>query len=709
VRIYDGYYEMDDSIGPELIISTVEGDWMIDNLPNYNLKGLEANPTTGDLEWEIRVGADEPGEPRWFKRTSINEEHAGADSPHFGATMRADDSIPFNLAAPLMPSWPYLSAVDREGHWGRIQPIYFSHRMRTIEQNWTGFHIAGMYQINSITPPPNTNFESPFAFYRFDQTADYHANMVIRSDIWPAHDRHGPPPTHQQRTAMRMTWTDENDELWRYSLTVGGGHAHDQEVQIGDTTVIAISYEDLPGWITSRPWSAVTFVEATNGETGSEGIYDFSVEDNYPVTEWISGLRMQPPTEEERQTELEVSPTLEILEHEPWADFREPYLEFPAIHPLRLETGFRGEYSLNYDRNPKMYFSPIDNRIHLLYAHEGIWNLGDGRVLRVKNSNSDPYIDTWWIERVPKSDSEIIEGVSVAASGRVEQQFFDLGGYLLYTSDSRVEFRELDTIPENRRLDVPVDELSWRAFLHQASGEDKEERDPLALEGWIGEFDGNSIQLYRAKAADVRRTESGFRFVLDLQRSFRADGQDFANLGELSPGRYLVEYDGAFSIVPLTPPLISSTISEISPVALQSVPFTVSLENKGLKDLNQVTFDLIASPERGEEVSVLTAKIDVYGESSLIQTLHWAPPFEGEWTLTPVISTTGNQTIELETESFMVAPPEKSGASELIKDSIASRARLASLAGLLAFAVVAGLVWWSQVFPSRPGGTKYDR
>jgi hypothetical protein len=55
VRVFDGRYTIDEDLNPDLIISPIEGDWMIDGKPNYDLTGLEANPTTGEFDWEYEV------------------------------------------------------------------------------------------------------------------------------------------------------------------------------------------------------------------------------------------------------------------------------------------------------------------------------------------------------------------------------------------------------------------------------------------------------------------------------------------------------------------------------------------------------------------------------------------------------------------------------------------------------------------------------
>jgi hypothetical protein len=696
IQSFDGGYTLPDELNPSLIIWPVEGDWLIDGLPNFNLDGREADPTTGAMDWEIRVRADAPGIPKWMTRTADLDRDPGAGYPHFGATMRMDPSVPFELADPLIPAFPYLSAVREQGHWEKIQPIFVSHETRTLEQNWTGFHIAGMYQINSISYPSETNFESPFAFYRFDPEAGRYANLVIRSDIWPEGDPHGPPPQHTQRTAVRMTWTGENPRLWRYSLSVTGNHVHEDEVFIGDTKIFAVPYAEYPHWVTSRQWKAATFVEATKGETGSEGIYDFSVEDNYAVTEWINGLRLDAPTELP-DLEAEDEPiTLESLKHEPIATLQRPYLDFPAIHPLRLKEGFRGEYSLHYDRDPQLYFSPIDNRVHLLYASEGVWNLGNDTVLRTYNLDGGPHIDAWVRERISPTKSEITDEVSIAIPGRFEEALYSLESYMLYSSSNRVELRELEQAPSSEIIPVPEDEATWRQFLDEASPAGLQERDPNDLRKWIRQLPGKSTRISRASASDIRITDEGYRFALKLQDGFRIEGTDHAGIGDLDPGSYLVTYDGEFLIEPLTPPSLSIALSGGPAVELQSERILLDIRNDGMQDVSDATLELLATSDDGQEIVVTSEQIDFMGKSVTSRAIDWAPPGPGTWTLTPTVELANGESFSLEAVSLTVQPASGASPYDFLRVSTDAVARLFAVLGLFSLALMAGIIWRVQ-------------
>jgi hypothetical protein len=707
ISIRQGSYSMDPLQKPHLEIRAGRNTWIENGKPVFELTGREANPTTGEVDWEIRVEEAEPGVPEWITRISARPDDPEFGDPLFGATVRADESVEFEMAEPLIPTWPYLSGPDSEGHWGRIQPIYFSHETRTIEQNWTGFHIAGMYQINSLTMPPETNFESPFAFYRFDDSAGRHANLVVRSDIWPAGDRSGPPPYHQQRTAVRMTWTERQYDQWRYSITVNGQHAHEDSVMIGDTEIIAVPFDEYPRWITSRDWPAVSFVEAIDGEGGSEGIYEYSVEDNYPVFEYVGGLRPIPPVDPMVVPELMSPLTVEDLEHDPLATLHSPYLDFPAIHPLRLSEGFRGEFSLDYEGRPELYVSPVDNRVHLLNADEGIWNLGDGQVLRWTSSGDDPHVNSWWLEYVSTYESFVIDEVAVASPGRPTEtlDLFEDAGFILYSSENSVELRTLNDSLNYDKVPIPDNEAKWNDFVRVSEGLEEEPRDPHDLANWISHLDGESMTVSGAHASGARATDKGFRFVIDLRANYELEGAELLNLGRLTPGRYLIEWDGEFSIRPLTPPRFTATLNIPELTALKSDELTLQIRNHGTEDLSDATLSVQAFGPRNWEVTIEDAAIDVFGKEMTTVSMKWAAPEAGRWSIRPVIVTADGEKIPLKGLTTNVGTPPQPNALQLIEMGSRGITIAVGFLTLFALAGVAGVTWWSQWRPNTMGQT----
>jgi hypothetical protein len=663
----DRHYTIPEDVLPVLTFWPREGDWLREGVPNFNLEGHELDLGVGMTDWFFRVGEESPGVPGWVTRTIVASDHDEINRPHFTAAKRMDPEIPFTLAEPLMPSWPFLSAIGKQGHWGDVQPIFFDRDGRTLATNWTGFHIAGMYQINSISYPPGVNFEAPFAFYRFDPDAQLYANMVIRADVWPARDPVGPPPIYAQRSALRMTWTGVEPNLWRYSLTVAGDHALTEDVTIGTTTFRAVPYDELPGWITSKEWKAVTFVEAVSGETGSEGIYDYSVEDNYPVSAWLNGLTLNPPTQPQNPSASDAAGDGTDTPRES-GNFYTPYLVYPTVHPLRLATGFRGEYSLAYERVPGLYLSSVDNRVHLLYADQGVWNLGGGRVLRVRNLNGDAYIDRWSRERVPLDDSTLDDNVVLAMPGRVEEDLYMLGPVLLRAGGGEVELLKLDEPIVQQTLTVPTERQSWQSFVAEAQVGVTDGRDPLDFSSWLSAFSGDRQTLTGASIADVRTTEDGFRFVLKLGTHWSTSGVSVVNAETLETGSYLVTYDGTFHVVPLT--LAQPSLGIVTEAASQfeATNLTVHLTNSGLQDMTNATLEVYAQLDGQAPILVNKAPVTVLAETSTQVEVGWTPPAPGTWRITAEVRLPDGRRAQADAADVPVAPARAVTAQSLVVD-----------------------------------------
>lgn len=653
IQIDNGSYTVPKDLPPSLTLWPRQGGWLVNGKANFDLEGRESDaPNHGPL-WGLSVGADSAGLPQWATRTLLEDRNPGAGYTRFGAAVRADPEAPYALATPLMPSWPYLSMGSGEADQEQNRPIYYDLIGRIITEVWVGFHTAGMYQINSLAYPPRTDFEAPFAFYRFDPAAGRNPNLVIRSDIWPEGDRLGPPIPEVQRTAMRMTWTEDNAARWRYSLTVNGNHAMTEPMLIGDTVVRVVPYEKLPMWVAGQAWKAVTFVEATQGEPGSEGIYDYSVEDNYPVSFWVNGH-----TEERPES------------------FRVPYLDLATIDPNRLKQGFRGEYSLVYDRVPQLYFSPVDNRVHLLYAQGGVWNLDDVRVLRMHNLSGGRQIDSWTREYVPEEPPEkpakqtpVPEGTvrkKRALPGKAEEALYSFGDYLLYSGPEGMELRRAAYQPAGFAIAPPTDKASWQSFKERLAPYAAQTRDPWDLRGWLNAFPGTGLAVAGGEVSGVRVVPDGFRFVLGLPPGFQPQGDDIVGVAGLTPGQYAVSYNGAFTIAPLTPPILSATLTGGALQQLEQNGVQVVLRNDGQEDLPEATLELWATASSGPATRVATRKVALLGREELPVTVQWAPRRAGEWTLTPRLLLPDDRTITLESASFTVLAASTPGLGTVL-------------------------------------------
>jgi hypothetical protein len=585
--------------------------WTIEGEANFDMEGREYDGE-GIAVQELAVGRAGPGVPAWATYELLLDPDVTAGYPRFKANVLADPEVGFELAEPLLPQWPFLSAGRVREHYGPNQPLYYNITSRRLEQYWAGFHVAGIYWINSLSRPPLVDFEAPFAFYRFDDTFGRYPNLTIRTDRWTPRSPFGPRPLGTPRTAVRMTWTAEDVGLWRYSISGIGQHALDELVAVGRVEIEAVSYDDLPTWIVSRPWLATTFVEATAGERGSEGIYDYSVEDNYVVSHWVNG----------------------VSEHRPTV-FDTPFLTSPDAPydgyytPQSLREGFRGEYGLAHAREVSLYASPVDGRLHLAYAEAGLWNLGADHVLRSHNLNGDALLDCWSLERAQDAEPQ---GGGVwsrrALADEVVERLCARHGQIVHADTAGVTiapgFDERSIVD----LAVPTDEASWRRATNVAARFEALERDPWDLHGWFARLAGPRLFLTGATLDDVEIAPAGLTAMITIGAAAEArGGLTIDGLIGAPPGSYMVHYDrdsGRWSAERATAPRLTVDVSTGDVVSLQPTGVELRIVNQGTAPFNGPIEVHI-----GGRTVASWPHVRILGRSELVRTIGWTPSSSG--------------------------------------------------------------------------------
>ena len=458
----------------------------------------------------------------------------------------------------------------------------------------------------------------------------------------------------------------------RVSLNVAGSYTLDQSVQLGDSQFWSIAPDQLPGWIVSRKWNMATFVEAVNGYQGGEGIYFYSTQaiQNWP---WLYGASTDQP---QYLTQPYLQPTANLEEKS----------------VMGLPTNFRGEYSSAYFRQPRLYFSPIDNRLHLLYGQGGVWNLGQGLVLRLQNLEGAAFVDSWIRERL--STDQLKSATLQAVPGYTEEALYALGGYLIYAGGGNVEFGPLVESSSRFVISPPGDKSSWLAFRERIAQYSGQERSPMDLESWLLALHGPTFALSGAQLEDMRAMPGGFRFLLDLQPGFQGRGEDLLDAASLSPGRYVVTYQGRFRVEKLTPPSLTASIVGAGSLLMEKNPVRVLLSNHGLQDAEQATVELLARSPGGGGKIVAAQTVDLLAGNTLAITLSWTPATTGIWMLTPLIRESDGSVVFGDAVSAVVFAPKNSGLNALLLTT-ASRGRLpVILAVLLILAGFGALQLW---------------
>jgi hypothetical protein len=131
-----GKLNLPSQVKPALIIWPREGDWLIEEKPNFNLEARELDPESGEITWNVQVGSNQPGIPLWSTKIRVLDPHPDWGYPRFDARLLADPKIPYRLSDPLMPSWPYLTAGKSSVPYGdpTFHPVYLN--FETHELGW---------------------------------------------------------------------------------------------------------------------------------------------------------------------------------------------------------------------------------------------------------------------------------------------------------------------------------------------------------------------------------------------------------------------------------------------------------------------------------------------------------------------------------------------------------------------------------------------
>jgi len=596
---------------PYLVMTTKEGDWWRDGHINYNViiqrdgqAGKESAPLDGEFDYVIEAGEAAPGVAGWETRKLLNDPHERWGYPRFGASVRMPGAGEYLTSEPLMPQFPYFGIGTARLKWyeRNPHPLYYDLAEETLEFNSTvGFYNGGIYRINSLSNAPEVDFESPFATYNLEP-GSRQTRLVVRAGSFPADGLFGPEPKSRTRTSLRYSWKLFNDRNWAYGIHVAGPLVYEDELVIGDDTIIAVEPERFPKWVVDNAWPLVTFVEPPEGYGGSEGIYFYSAQaDEYQS--WLAGIDNQEP-----------------------ATLAAPYLlddtVLTDVQSLGLPPGFRGQYNSAHFREPRIYVSPIDRRVHLEHSLGGIWNLGNGRVMRYHNLNSDAHIDGWTIETITAKDEE--SGLLVAKTGRIEEALYAFDDYLIYSSQDVVEIRRTAAELSEFSLSPPTDPASWEN--HKALLEDYREGRPVDdMRSWLDAFSGETLVIDNANIRGMRTAEDGFHFTLTMAEDARVRGElNVSLLGSLSSeGVYAISYDqneDSWQRQYATPARLEVRISANSPQTFVPQRLQVDVQNVGVADWFGTAEFLI-----GDEVVHTWENLFVPGLSTVSEQLIWTP------------------------------------------------------------------------------------
>ena len=297
--------------------------------------------------------------------------------------------------------FPWLSILQMDWELADISKILHLIPTRHAEDGY-------FFYFNQPTKEGQVSFalENPFAFYDLQGDQDGVSELKLRA-VTVEYDRRRSEDIFYNE--FRYSWSQDTTDHQRYRLFVMGRGRSTQVHEYPKYPISHLAYEEFPSFVLSHPWEGVAFAEYESEQNRllAEGIYE--------------NLLFTPAW---RQHVLRGSNE-----------------ELPPYLPIYL--GLREEYKLTgYQRQPRVYFSPVDQRLHLIEADEGIIILSANsfgenssgfdfadealqtgelqieRGVRYSDTDDDGYMDTWsYIENdVTQAQLVLRSGAALLAS-----------------------------------------------------------------------------------------------------------------------------------------------------------------------------------------------------------------------------------------------------------------------------------------------------
>ena len=567
------------SLRPSVVITAVGGYWIHHGRPNYNLnvkvfgpiyalwgaapatrgvkQGILPNVGTHKLLATIQTRTSSSGIPLWDLRQLI-PKYSGKGVDRVNYAQREAPPSSWHFGQSVSPLWPYVALT---GHFLQSTPNVLT---PPIVVNWNTGKItrfsevvsvrsqANGYDFYSISPLKTgrhiinqLDFESPWGFYNLASTPQRYPNLIIRTQHFYPHDPWsvgsspvliGKPLLNKPEENVRYSWANHpGNQNFNFKVDVFGFHSYPGHVAIagGQSQVQAPSYQQYPSWVLSHKWPSTTFIDVQSGVyTTSEGIYTWPAQ-NIGAPYWMG---------------WDTKPNLSMFRSIP--------------------KGLRGEYRVNSNHRPELYASPVDGRMHLLYAQGGIWNINHHDTLVEKNLNRGRFINAWELVDTQKNHVHTIA------------QLFALPGALLYQGPKGVILDRTHYSPSAFTMMPPDSKASWTNFVHNVAAY-KSGNNPLHLSQWLNHFPGYAIK-GPGTISHVIDTTNGFQFALNPRQVGLWRGY-IPGLGVINQRPVVVSYDAKdnkWSISPkMSNPVTVSLNSGSTAHADTPVSENVQIEN----------------------------------------------------------------------------------------------------------------------------------
>lgn len=417
-----------------------------------------------------------------------------------------------------------------------------------------------------INPP---SFEYPFSFYDLAGDDDGTPELQVRIVAHSQGSLHGlnlhPSRLPFDFAQVRYSWDQTNDGRWDYKIGVVGTNGYEDVTAVGPYRLRKPAYREVPGWVQDQRWRAVSFVAVAEGFRSSEGIYT----GGFGTTERREVLRIDSAST--------------------------PLLESPS-------QGYRLEVNGNYDAQPRLYFSPVDENLHLLNLNYGFWNRSDAPNVNYHNVDNDPYVDVWTTQDESK------------------RRLIAENDHLVYTDHGTISFKRASIEHSELTARPPTTTDEWKQLGERIPNQPNATFD---IEETFRRYDGETFAVTDATFTDYVPTDDGFRIYATLSSESRMRNTSLT-LPDTNQVVFVFHDDqGTVDVHRATPPSLSlknASADAESITPLEQNMINIAVRNDGWQTARNVTVALT-----DDDGTIANRTVSVVGKQTRTVKLQWWP------------------------------------------------------------------------------------
>ncbi|MFN8377226.1 MAG: VCBS repeat-containing protein [Anaerolineae bacterium] len=538
-----------------------------------------------------------------------------SETPPTSGALRARVWSNVGQSIPAQPSadslWPLLAFKGEAVSGG---PSYFD-TPPYLEMDWStgtltpplfqGYPIETGFHVHNFAPfelgkTNYANFEVSQAYYDLAEDHDGLPELHIRHRYFGSND----PMAWDVRTPIseiRYSWNQTNapDLGWDYALGLANRQPVTAVTNFPDFSYNEVPYDQLPEWVLNSNWDISTLIAPEASRyLSTEGIYEWG-----PVE---TGGKLEVPVADPFLA-ANVDLTNSLMSR--YLAGEEVYVDVRGTFNEDLPTGLRGEVRYTSAGQPMVYLSPLDQKLHLLHADFGIWNIDDDTLLRTENLNGDAYLDQWTIERGGQQVSRLIQAPN----------------YLILEDGSGLTIKQVDVASATFETTPPATHAEWSALGEQLPTAD-EAVSLLDLRAIFDRYDGEAWSIPSATSSNIRLTETGAQFT--LQTSLVDGGSD----------TYVILNGGTPRFEAREAPHLQVEFSselplESDPTTLRAATIGATVTNLGEQDIHDVPLTLWAALPDSLAIQAAVEPITLISDEQRQVWFTWTPPEAGDWSL----------------------------------------------------------------------------